>query len=79
MLQRSNFDRMLEIHDYIIKCDFNMILMHFNMILMHFNVIFAPEALFRRGGCTATVIFGLCPVDFVEVFEARLKKTLFEF
>ena len=30
---------MLEIHDYIIKCDFNMILMHFNMILMHFNVI----------------------------------------
>ena len=30
---------MLEIHGDIIKCDFNMILMHFNMILMHFNMI----------------------------------------
>ena len=42
-------------------------------------VLIAPKALFRRGGCTAIGNFGFRAVDFVEVFEARLKNTPFEF
>ncbi len=43
--------------------------------------VIAPKALFRLGGCTAIVNFAsvLSLSTFVEVFEARLKKTLTKF